>query len=77
MQRSLRSLLPVDTADINGLISGNVKYYVGRLTVSHHAFRKLGHVSLQDGTKNALEQYILIKIIEGPIQSIITLMRFV
>ena len=25
----------------------------------HEAFRKLGHVPLEDGTKNALEQYIL------------------
>ena len=24
----------------------------------HEAFRKLGHVPLEDGTKNALEQYI-------------------
>ena len=24
----------------------------------HETFRKLGHVPLEDGTKNALEQYI-------------------
>ena len=47
MQRSLRSLLSVDVAE---LMSGKVKYYV---------FRKLGHVPLEEGTtKNALEQYI-------------------
>ena len=33
MQRSLRSLLSVDAADITGLISGKVKYYVGKLSV--------------------------------------------
>ena len=47
MQRSLRSLLSVDAADITGLISGKVKYYVGKLSVNssvHEAFRKLGHI---------------------------------
>ena len=33
MQRSLRSLLSVDAADITGLMSGKVKYYVGKLQV--------------------------------------------
>ena len=33
MQRSLRSLLSVDAADITGLMSGNVKYYAGKLSV--------------------------------------------
>ena len=33
MQRSLSSLLSVDAADITGLMSGNVKYYVGKLSV--------------------------------------------
>ena len=33
MQRSLRSLLSVDVADITGLMSGKVKYYVGKLLV--------------------------------------------
>ena len=33
MQRSLRSLLSVDAADITGIISGKVKYYVGKLSV--------------------------------------------
>ena len=63
MQRSLRSLLSVDVADFTGYMSGKVKYYVGKLSVTlfpsvHEAFRKLGHVPLEDGTKNALEQYI-------------------
>ena len=52
MQRSLRSLLSVDAADITGLISGRlisgkVKYYVGKLSVNssvHKAFRKLGQI---------------------------------
>ena len=34
MQRSLRSLLSVDVADFTGLISGKVKYYVGKLSVT-------------------------------------------
>ena len=34
MQRSLRSLLSVDAADITGLMSDNVKYYVGKLSVT-------------------------------------------
>ena len=34
MQRSLRSLLSVDVADFTGLMSGKVKYYVGKLSVS-------------------------------------------
>ena len=34
MQRSLRSLLSVDVADITGLMSGKVKYYVGKLSVT-------------------------------------------
>ena len=33
MQRSLRSLLSVDVADITGLMSGKVKYHVGKLSV--------------------------------------------
>ena len=33
MQRSLRSLLSVD-ADFTGLMSGKVKYYVGKLSVT-------------------------------------------
>ena len=33
MQRSLRSLLSVDVADFTGLMSGKVKYYVGKLSV--------------------------------------------
>ena len=51
MQRSLRSLL-----------SGKVKYYVGKLSVAILLSMKLqetfGHVQLEDRTKNALEQYI-------------------
>ena len=63
MQRYLRSLLSVDVADFTGLMPGKVKYYVGKLSVTlissvHEAVRKLGHVSLEDRTKNALEQYI-------------------
>ena len=58
MQRSLRSLLSVDVADFTGLMSGKVKYYVGKLSSVLEAFRKLGPVPLEDGTKNALEQYI-------------------
>ena len=34
MQRSLRSLLSVDVVDFTGLMSGKVKYYVGRLSVT-------------------------------------------
>ena len=34
MQRSLRSLLSVDVADLIGLMSGKVKYYVGKLSVT-------------------------------------------
>ena len=33
MQRSLRSLLSVDIADFTGLMSGKVKYYVGKFSV--------------------------------------------
>ena len=64
MQRSLCSLLSVDVADFTGLMSGNLKYYVGKLSVKlilravHEAFRKFGHVPLEDWTKNALKQYI-------------------
>ena len=63
MQRSLRSLFSVDVADFTGSMYGKVKCYVGKLLVTlifsvHEAFRKLGHVPLEDGTRNALEQYI-------------------
>ena len=58
MQRSLRLLLPVDVADFTGLMSGKVKYYVGTDSSVHEAFRKLGHVPLENGTKSALKQYI-------------------
>ena len=63
MQRSFRSLLSVDVAYFIGLMSGKVKYYVGKLSVtlillSMKLSEKLGHVPLEDGTKNALEQYI-------------------
>ena len=34
MQRSLRSLLSVDVAGFTGLMSGKVKYYVGKLSVT-------------------------------------------
>ena len=34
MQRSLRSLLSVDVADFTGYMSGKVKYYVGKLSVT-------------------------------------------
>ena len=34
MHRSLRSLLSVDVADFTGLMSGKVKYYVGRLSLT-------------------------------------------
>ena len=34
MQRSLRSLLSVDVADFTGLMSGKVKYYAGKLSVT-------------------------------------------
>ena len=34
MQRSLRSPLSVDVADFTGLMSGKVKYYVGKLSVT-------------------------------------------
>ena len=34
MQRSLRSLLSEDVADFTGLMSGKVKYYVGKLSAT-------------------------------------------
>ena len=34
IQRSLRSLLSVDVANFSGLMSGKVKYYVGKLSVT-------------------------------------------
>ena len=34
MQRSLRSLLSVDVADFTAFMSGKVKYYVGKLSVT-------------------------------------------
>ena len=34
MERSLRSLLSVNVADFTGLMSGKVKYYVGKLSVT-------------------------------------------
>ena len=34
MQRSVRSLLSVDVADFTGFMSGKVKYYVGKLSVT-------------------------------------------
>ena len=34
MQRYLRSLLSVDVADFTGLMSGKVKYYFGKLSVT-------------------------------------------
>ena len=34
MQRSLCSLLAVDVADFTGLMSGKVKYYAGKLSVT-------------------------------------------
>ena len=61
MQKSLRSLLSVDVADFTGLMSSNVKYYVGKLSADssvHEAFRKLGHVPLEDETKKALKIYM-------------------
>ena len=51
MQNSLSLLLSVDIADITGLMSGKVKYYVGKLSNAdyyvHEAFRKLGHVPIK------------------------------
>ena len=62
MQRSLHSLLSVHVADFTGLMSGNVnicwKAFINADSSVHEAFRKLGRVPLEDGTKNALEQYI-------------------
>ena len=34
MQRSLRSLLSVDVTDFTGLMSGKVKHYDGKLSVT-------------------------------------------
>ena len=34
MQRYLRSLLSVEVAEFTGLMSGKVKYYVGKLSVT-------------------------------------------
>ena len=34
IQRSLRSLLSVEGADITGLMSGEVKHYVGKLSLT-------------------------------------------
>ena len=62
MQRSLRSPLSVGVADFTGLMSHKVKYswkaFSNADSSVHEAFRKLGHVPLEGGTKNALEQYI-------------------
>ena len=60
MHRSLRSLLSVDNADFTGLMSGKVKYYVGKLSVtlillSVKLSGNLVMNPLEDGTKNALE----------------------
>ena len=63
MQRSLRSLLSVDVADFYwiNVRQGKIlclKAFSNADSSVHEAFRKLGHVPLEDGTKNALEQYI-------------------
>ena len=62
MQRSLRSLLSVDIADFTGLMSGKAKLLCWKAFSNadssvNEAFRKLGLVPLEDGTKKALEQY--------------------
>ena len=51
MQRSLRSLLSVDAADTTGLMSGNVEYYVEKLSVTQILlFLKLsGNVFMSTG----------------------------
>ena len=56
MQRSLRSLLSVEVADFTGLMSSKWKAFSNVDSSVHEAFRKLGHVSLKDGTNNAFEQ---------------------
>ena len=61
MQRSLR-FLSVDVADFTGLMSGKVKYYVGKLSVTLIllSMKLSGNVvmsHLEDWIKNALEQY--------------------
>ena len=60
MQRSLRSLLSVDFADFTGLMSGKAKLLCWKAFSNadssvNEAFRKLGLVPLEDGTKKALE----------------------
>ena len=34
MQRSLHSLLSVDVTDFTGIMSGKIKYYVGKLSIT-------------------------------------------
>ena len=50
--------MSVDVADFSGLMSGKVKYCVGKLSVAPILLSMKLHVPLEDGTKNALEQYI-------------------
>ena len=57
IQVSPRSLLSVDAADITGLMSDKVNYYVGKLSVTQIFLSMKLSGNLVDGTKNALEQY--------------------
>ena len=50
--------MSVDVADFSGLMSGKVKYCVGKLSVKPILLSMKLLVPLEDGTKNALEQYI-------------------
>ena len=58
MQRSLRSLLSVDVADFTRLMSGKVKYYVGKLPVTLILLSMKLSGNLIMSHWNALEQYI-------------------
>ena len=58
MQGFLRFFLSEGAADITGSISGKVKYFSNAELSFHEAFRKHGHVPLEDRTKNALKQHI-------------------
>ena len=66
MQRSLRSLLSEDAADITGLMSGKVKYYVGNTfskadSSVHEAFRKVGHTLYLFSSKFDLSSSVPLK----------------
>ena len=60
MQRSLRSILSVDVADLTGLMSGKVKYYVGKLSVTLILLSMKLSGNLVMSHWNDFEQYIFL-----------------